>query len=132
MKKLLLMGCLLLAVPALSEECAKGAGYVIIGNDNTRYCASRHEMNWWSAFAWCDAAGGQLFDLSTQCYLGGSSGACPNLGGSLDLDLHRGYAFWTRNSLTTHAASIVSGGGVVGSRSKANRGTEQALCSGSF
>lgn len=64
--------------------CAKGHGKVITGINNTQYCLSPMQMNWWSANAWCDAAGMKLVDTTKDCDCTGYEGckfesACPNL-----------------------------------------------------
>jgi len=67
-KKMCLMGICLWANMASADICANGHGTLIIGNDGvSKYCLSPLGMNWWSAFAWCDAAGGKLLNLSTEC-----------------------------------------------------------------
>ena len=76
--------------PVLAENCANGAGYIIYGNDKdpdhnrpgTKYCLSKVSMNWWSAFAWCDAAGGKLISTS-ECNKSTTTEDvdCPNLKG---------------------------------------------------
>ena len=67
-KKMCLMGICLWAGVALAETCANGHGTLIIGNDGvSKYCMSQVTMNWWSAFAWCDAAKGKLLNVTTEC-----------------------------------------------------------------
>ena len=75
-----------MAFPAManSEPCANGAGVIIYGNEHGRYCYGNKPMNWWSAFAWCDAAGGKLVtpaECSSSTTVGTSE--CPNLQGKL-------------------------------------------------
>ena len=77
----------ILSAPVSAETCAGGSGTVIYGNDadpatgfeGTRYCKSNITMNWWSAFAWCDAIGGELIDLTKECLKSTGTSACPNL-----------------------------------------------------
>ena len=52
-------------IPVRATECAHGGGVEIRGNDGTNYCLSNSIMNWWSAFAWCDAAGKKLISMET-------------------------------------------------------------------
>ncbi len=81
MKKYIGMICLsvLLSTSAVAESCAGGSGTVVTGLDGTRYCQSNTNMNWWSAFAWCDAIGGQLIDITTECIKTTGTTGCPNL-----------------------------------------------------
>ena len=94
---------------AHTETCAGGAGTVIYGNDadpvigfeGTPYCKSNTVMNWWSAFAWCDAIGGELIDLTTECNKVSGSSGCPNLAGT-----GSGNA-WTRNVVNDKVAYYI-------------------------
>ncbi|MGN0919853.1 MAG: hypothetical protein ACI4OR_03770, partial [Alphaproteobacteria bacterium] len=76
-----------LSTPVMAEPCANGAGTVINGADGkTTYCKSNIAMNWWSALAWCDAAGMSLISLE-ECngkdgaFAGTGESNCPNLAG---------------------------------------------------
>lgn len=64
------------------ETCANGAGVVITGAvTGYKYCKSNQQMNWWNAYAWCDAIGKRLFDLN-DCGCSGTTncnGKCPEL-----------------------------------------------------
>ena len=90
--------------------CAGGAGTVINGNDGmTTYCASRVQMNWWSAFAWCDAAGMRL--IGTDACNGADGrytgpAACPNLY-LANPDNFYGY-YWTKNKSNDRVAYYIS------------------------
>ena len=81
LKIYLLAGSLLMAIPALADECAYGAGIVVEANNHRKYCLSKIPMNWWSAFAWCDAAGGTVVSATVDCIDPAVSGvgSCPNL-----------------------------------------------------
>lgn len=108
MKKYIGMICLsvLLSTSAVAESCAGGSGTVITGLDGTRYCKSNITMNWWSAFAWCDAIGGQLIDITTECIKTTGTTGCPNLTGVGD------GLVWTRNvpnSVHTYYVNLSSG-----------------------
>jgi len=73
-----------IGVSAMADSCADGAGFVVQGTDGTEYCASLHTMNWWSAFAWCDAQGKKLFDPNEECHGRGNivrNLPCPNVVG---------------------------------------------------
>lgn len=108
MKKYIGMICLsvLLSTSAVAESCAGGSGTVIKGLDGTRYCQSNTNMNWWSAFAWCDAIGGQLIDITTECIKTTGTTGCPNL-------TVTGSAWvWTQNvpsALYAYGVSLSSG-----------------------
>ena len=92
---------LVFAAPADAARCNDGA--IITGLDGTTYCWSRVQMNWWSAFAWCDAQGRRLVRLEEECYGRGSTpiegDGCPNFGGNAS---DRGFPtwmnFWTANT----------------------------------
>ncbi|MBQ7412847.1 MAG: hypothetical protein IJV07_01040 [Alphaproteobacteria bacterium] len=94
MKKIICAVCvgLLWASAALAEGCGNGGGTVIVGLDGTRYCKSNITMNWWSAFAWCDAAGGSLIDMTRECNKVTGETGCPNLTG-----VGGNQSVWTKN-----------------------------------
>ena len=53
---------------ALAERCANGAGKVVTSNMGTRYCLGDSvQMNWWSAFSWCESAGYTWADATVDC-----------------------------------------------------------------
>lgn len=66
------------------ETCANGAGKIVTGAvTGHKYCMSNKNMNWWNAYAWCDAQGRRLFSLD-DCGCDGSTncnGTCPELAG---------------------------------------------------
>ena len=70
---------IMFSVPAVAASCAGGSGTVLTGVDGTSYCKSNITMNWWSAFAWCDAIGGRLIDVTTECIKTTGTSGCPNL-----------------------------------------------------
>ena len=65
MKKsaIILALALISATPALS--CTNG--YEFHGSHSGTYCISDIEMNWWSAFAWCQAQGYRLATFEEAC-----------------------------------------------------------------
>ena len=77
----LVTALLFFSITASAASCAGGAGTTITGVDNQTYCQSKIQMNWWSAFAWCEGAGLTLVSLE-DC--NGSNGtitgdaSCPN------------------------------------------------------
>lgn len=82
MKKLMVgVCCLLISGSVLAGGCDSDSGTLITGKDGTKYCQSKVGLNWWSAFAWCDAIGGQLIDLTTECNKVTGTEQCPNLAG---------------------------------------------------
>ncbi|MBR4927704.1 MAG: hypothetical protein IKY98_05195 [Alphaproteobacteria bacterium] len=78
MHKILIMICAVLMIPSLSNACG---GISIKGNSGTSYCLSKHTMNWYSAYAWCDAQEMALIDLTSVCE---SSTGCSELNLSSD------------------------------------------------
>ena len=123
----------ILSTSAQAETCARGAGTVLYGNDadqttgveGTPYCKSNITMNWWSAFAWCDAIGGQLIDLTTECNQSTGTSACPNLTGIGSGNV------WTRNVPTGHDAYIVPlSSGAVYNFNRTSSTSGAALCVG--
>lgn len=92
MYKFLMVSCLSLMMPCITvadeavETCANGSGIVITGAiRGHKYCKSNNTMNWWNAYAWCDAQGRLLFDLD-DCGCDGTRncqsqywGLCPEL-----------------------------------------------------
>ena len=63
-----------------TEMCANGAGTVISGAvTGHKYCMSNNPMNWWNAYAWCDAQGRRLISMD-ECAcsaLVNCDGKCP-------------------------------------------------------
>ena len=56
------------AYPTWTEnECndAKGGTIVTVGGDS--FCQSNSTMNWWSAYAWCEAMGGRMPQIAELC-----------------------------------------------------------------
>lgn len=102
------IGGIALCTGALAESCAGGAGTVVTGADGTTtYCASNITMNWWSAFAWCDAIEMQLIDLTQECNKVTGTTACPQFTGVGVSNV------WTRNvDSNTNAYVITSTGGL--------------------
>ena len=92
---------IMFSVPAVAASCAGGSGTVLTGKDGTSYCKSNISMNWWSAFAWCDAIGGRLIDVTEECIKTTGRSGCPNLtevGGGL---------VWTQNVPSANLAYLV-------------------------
>ena len=112
---------------AQTTECADGMGILVTGRDNTtRYCLSKISMNWYSAFAWCDSIGGQLFNVNTECLkTTATSDECPQIRGFSSIEA------WTVNTIDEDTAVLAVGWSGVGTSrilnlKKINR--SKALC----
>ena len=80
MKKLLMISNMSMAQVMLDQECAYGAGYVFKGKYEGEFCISKTQMNWWNAYAWCDAMGMRLIELNEKdCFQMSGSGDCRNI-----------------------------------------------------
>ena len=86
MHKILLLSCLLISFVVHAEDltnstknCANGAGKVEIGNVSGReYCKSNQSnLNWWNAWAWCDALRMKMIDRS-DCECSNTVADCIN------------------------------------------------------
>ena len=122
----LVMG-LTLSVPALADSCAGGAGQTVTGVDGKIYCRSNISMNWWSAFAWCEAAGKTLVSLE-DCngQNGNVSGTaqCPNFAG-----VGPSNWYWTSSVPNASGAYYVNlSSGAVASYSYYRSNNAYALC----
>ena len=85
-------------VSTVANACG---GITFKGNSGTDYCLSKHTMNWYSAYAWCDAQGMKLIDLGPVC--GRNFGTCSELKLSNDEKTHitdngGGLRGWTNTS----------------------------------
>ena len=97
----------LFTLPAGATGCANGHGDLIIGNDGvSKYCLSKVSMNWWSAFAWCDAAGGKLWHLTECDRVNNPNSWCANLEGRT-----LPYYFWTADVYSASHAYLKYGNG---------------------
>ena len=81
MNKTLSLICTLFILPSIAfaeETCANGAGKIIMGDINQKkYCLSNKTMDFWNAYAWCDAQGTSLVDL-TDCSCSNTAADCAN------------------------------------------------------
>ena len=50
---------------ARAETCESGK--LVTGNNGHAYCQSKYQMNWWSAYAWCEAQGRHLASMYELC-----------------------------------------------------------------
>ena len=114
MKKILITTCVILMVSTVANACG---GITVKGNSGTSYCLSKHTMNWYSAYAWCEAQGMELIDLGGVCK---SSTSCPELNLSSDQQQHItdnggtvGYVWSNDSSSSSIAIAINLSGGKV-------------------
>ncbi len=73
MKKIILLTGAILMMSVTANACG---GITVKGNSGASYCLSKHMMNWYSAYAWCDGQGMNLIDLNSVCK---SYSSCPEL-----------------------------------------------------
>jgi len=124
MKQLILLTAILLTSTVTlaedtttTETCANGAGTVITGAvTGHKYCRSNSsDMNWWNAYAWCDAMGRKLFDRA-NCACGNTTAdcagsICPELKGVSSGD----WGWSATPNGTTRAYSVSLSSGYIGS-----------------
>ena len=72
-----------------------------------KFCVGGNKMNWWSAFTWCEAIGGQLASFEHMCpgiskIPNQTTGACPNAKNIGNSDWG-----WTSTGYGTRQAFIV-------------------------
>ena len=124
MKKLMVgVCCLLISGSVLAGGCDSESGTLITGKDGTKYCQSKVSLNWWSAFAWCDAIGGQLIDLTTECNKVTGTEQCPNLAG-----VGSGLVWTQAVRSSAYAYSVYLPSGSVSNYDRRN--SSKALCAG--
>ena len=97
-KKILFTGICFVGFSASAATCN---GTTITAVDGTQYCWSTKTMNWWSAFAWCDAQGMKLVRMEEECYGHGSTpisgDGCPNFD-ETRVQWPTWMNFWTANT----------------------------------
>jgi len=76
--------CGALPVAAQMQQCPANVGTIIQGNTAGRFCISNIDMNWWTGFSWCRAAGGHFATVTEAC--AGFAGSCANLTGVSDIN----------------------------------------------
>ncbi len=74
MKKIVLLTGIILMIPNMVSACG---GIEIKGKSGADYCLCYHNMNWYSAYTWCQTQGMNLIDLETVC--GSTSTTCSEL-----------------------------------------------------
>ena len=110
-----------------TETCADGAGTVVIGAvTGHKYCRSNNKMNWWNAYAWCDAQSGRRLFSMNDCNHSGTSSACSDLKGTGDVCVWTSTP-WSQNDQYSYYVCLFSGvsSGSTPTRSLANN---YALC----
>ena len=135
MKKIIVFLCLCVcagvsAMATEQEELPCNGGAIVTAKDGTKFCHSNKEMNWWSAFAWCESQGRKLADFTTMCgnvsqSPGGTVGQCPNLQNVVT------YCVWSSLASGSNYAIVVCSDGAVyaGNRATGNgRNTYYVLC----
>ena len=70
MKKIILLTSAILMISTVANAC----GGITIKSG--KYCLSKHRMNWYSAYAWCQAQGMMMVDMESLC---GSTSSCSAL-----------------------------------------------------
>ncbi len=74
MKKIVLLTGMILMASNMANACE---GISTKGNSGADYCLSHHNMNWYSAYTWCQTQGMNLIDLETVC--GSNTKTCSEL-----------------------------------------------------
>ena len=64
MKKVIFTICCILMHSLGVNACG---GIVVQGNSGADYCLSEYKMNWYSAYAWCEAQRMKLIDMNSVC-----------------------------------------------------------------
>ena len=100
MHKILILTCgiVMTSLVVIAEDdtvvktCANGAGTILVGKSGHEYCLSNKGMDWWNAYAWCDAQKRRLLDMNVDCGENLPS-SCPEMSVGRD-DLQY---VWTQN-----------------------------------
>ena len=113
-----LVAGLAFAAPNANAACA---GTVIKGTNGHEYCQSTGEMNWWSAYAWCEVQGMRLATIYEMC---------PDWAGSVNVDctnLKNVTAFrtWTSTAAGNSEAFCLYSGNI---RKQVRTGGELGRC----
>ena len=82
-------GTLITSHKATDPGCSPATANTVATCNEHTFCKSDKDMNWWSAFAWCESHGRKLADLSVMCpgvsqTPANTVGDCPNLQGTGD------------------------------------------------
>ena len=67
----LILGGLMMTTPALAdtvwEKCNSNNGGTLVTVAGQTFCKSNSTMNWWSAYAWCEAIDGYIPSIMELC-----------------------------------------------------------------
>ena len=67
----LILAGLMMTTPALAdttwEKCNSNNGGTLVTVGGQTFCKADSDMNWWSAYAWCEAIGGYLPSITELC-----------------------------------------------------------------
>lgn len=102
-----MMAILWVGLFLVSPVWAACQGITKTGKDGHVYCASNPGINWWSAFAWCEAQGRKLVSLKHCNGINGNitgDSQCPNFS-------NIGFAFWTSSVPNSIGAYYISSSG---------------------
>ncbi|MBR5130267.1 MAG: hypothetical protein IKV03_03495 [Alphaproteobacteria bacterium] len=142
MRKILLL-CSILMMPSVviaqdttTETCADGAGIVIKGLvSGHKYCKSKSDLNWWNAYAWCDAIGMQMVEAS-DCYCSDTTAdcadkKCPEF--AIDTDTTSWVGWTTKTDIKTGEMYTIHSPGILypsnyGQSARNRTSWRQALC----
>lgn len=79
-------------------SCQEADGLEFTGRDGvSHYCIGPQNMNWWSAYAWCDSVSGKLFDMADCQLASNTSPYCPQLFRASPVLLNA-VELWTKHS----------------------------------
>ncbi len=107
MKKIILLTGVILMMSVTANACG---GITVKGNSGASYCLSKHDMNWYCAYAWCKDQGMKLIDTASVCK---NNTSCPELKLSSEQQKHitdNGGTVnwvWTNTSLGSEFAFVV-------------------------
>ena len=67
----LILAGLMMTTPVLAdttwEKCNSNNGGTLVTVGGQTFCKATSDMNWWSAYAWCDAIDGYLPSITELC-----------------------------------------------------------------
>ena len=106
MKKILFAICLFYSFSVCAKiDCEDAGGVRFQGASGAYYCRANPDkivaMNWWSAWAWCDAVGGELFNLKDCSHGASPNKMCPEFADPYMPNMN----YWTQNADTTGKAA---------------------------
>ena len=92
---------------AQAESCDGGS--LVTGTNGHEYCRSRDQMNWWSAYTWCEAQGRHLASMYEICpdWDGVEGRECSNTGLTDNTDLCSSTAYGAEKIFYIQGQNIV-------------------------